>query len=305
MSLYKIYRPKELKTIIGNDGVIESLQSVLNRKSGIPSAFFFTGPSGCGKTTLARIVASELGCTGLDFREIDSADFGGIDTIREVRRQMNLHPIESKCRIWFFDECHKLSSDAQTALLKALETTPPNVYFLLATTETSKILKTIRNRCSQFTVSSLQPKEIRMLLDNVLLAEKVKLSEPVLDELVEEAQGSARSALVLLDSIIDMDDEKLMIESLKSTKVEEAEVIDLCRALFKQESWKKIAGILKAMKTPNAEGVRLAIITYCAAVMTGGGRDAERAYLTLDALREPLYSNGWAGLVLGCYEALR
>ena len=159
MSLSRKYRPQSLDEIYGNKAVVKSLGSVLNKKE-VPPAFLFTGNSGCGKTSLARIAATQLGCTGHDFKEVDSADFRGIDTIRGIRRQMRLKSM-SGIRVWLLDECHKMSGDAQSALLKALEDPPSHVYFMLATTDPQKLLKTIRNRCVHFEVQPLGNSEIR------------------------------------------------------------------------------------------------------------------------------------------------
>ena len=101
-----------------------------------------------------------LGCRGGDYREIDSADFRGIDTIREIRKQIQYLPIESDCRMWLLDEVHMLTAPAQEALLKALEDTPKHVYFALCTTEPQKLIKTIKGRCTHYTVDLLNEKQI-------------------------------------------------------------------------------------------------------------------------------------------------
>ena len=58
------------------------------------------GPSGCGKTTIGRIIANRLESKGNDFREVDSADFRGIDTIREIRKGAQFAAMEGLNRVW-------------------------------------------------------------------------------------------------------------------------------------------------------------------------------------------------------------
>jgi DNA polymerase-3 subunit gamma/tau len=138
--LYLKHRPSLFKQVIGQDDAVNVLQQLL-KGDRFPHALLLSGPSGCGKTTLARICRDKLECTGADFQELNGADTRGIDTIREIRSHLNLRPMHGKCRIWYIDEAHKLSNDAQNALLKMLEDTPTTAYFMLATTEPNKLIK--------------------------------------------------------------------------------------------------------------------------------------------------------------------
>jgi DNA polymerase-3 subunit gamma/tau len=72
--------------------------------------------------------------------------------------------------------CHKLTGDAQTALLKALEDTPKHVYYILCTTDPQKLLPTIKGRCAQYQVNLLTDREMKTLLKRVVKAENEKLS---------------------------------------------------------------------------------------------------------------------------------
>jgi DNA polymerase-3 subunit gamma/tau len=164
MTLYIKHRPTDLIGVKGNEDVVEALKNMLLNKESCPHSFLLSGPTGCGKTTLARIIAAELGCFGSDYKEIDSADFRGIDTIREIGKQCMYKPLESSCRVFVIDECHKMTNDAQNAFLKRLEDTPKHVYFILCTTDPSKLIPTIRGRCSQFQVKPLSEKVLLRLL---------------------------------------------------------------------------------------------------------------------------------------------
>ena len=156
MELYKKYRPKNFKRIVGQPTITEQLTS-MTRSNQFPHSSLFSGPSGCGKTTLARIMRNKLDCGDQDFQEVNCADFRGIDMVRDIRNRMNLAPIGGECRVWLIDEAHQLSSQAQNAFLKILEDTPSHVYFMLATTDPQKLIPTIRTRCAEFKVSSLNP----------------------------------------------------------------------------------------------------------------------------------------------------
>lgn len=111
------YRPKTLNKVAGNEGIKKSLTALLKRPTkDIPRCFAFFGSSGCGKTTLARIVASMLGCESTDFYELNAASVRGIDTIRDIEKQIRFKPIHGKKRVWLLDECFTKGTKIQTPL---------------------------------------------------------------------------------------------------------------------------------------------------------------------------------------------
>lgn len=299
MELYKKYRPKKLERVIGNEETVLSLQNMMNRKT-LPHTILFTGPSGCGKTTLARILKKELGCSDMDFKELNCSDFRGIDTIREIIRTMKLSPMNGPCRIWLLDEVHQLSKDGQNAALKMLEDTPDHVYFFLATTDPQKLIKTIQTRCCEMPVRLLTDDEMSSLLAKVARKEKASISESVFEEIIEVSMGSARSALVYLDKIINLPKEK-QEEVLKVKISEENKAIDLCRALIKKENWSKIAGILKTIQE-DPESIRWAVLGYARAVLLN--KPDYQAYLVIDCFQNHFYDSKHAGLVRACYECI-
>src|SRR5690554_5071868 len=170
--LYLKYRPDSLDEVVGNSETVELLRSQLSPDASQPigRSILFHGPTGCGKTTLGRIVARELGAKGSDIKEIDAADFRGIDTIREIRKQIAYKPLEGPYQVWILDEVHRATQDAQSALLKTLEDTPSHVYFILCTTDPQKLLPAIRGRCADYQVRTLNDREMRMLLRRVVKA---------------------------------------------------------------------------------------------------------------------------------------
>jgi len=297
------YRPRTLKEVRGNETTIKALEAVLARKvENIPHTIMLCGPSGCGKTTLARIIAREIGCVGEDFVEMDIADFRGIETARELRRNMNYRPMEGRCRVYLLDESHRLTSDAQEAMLKAFEDTPPHVYFILATTDPNKLKPTVRNRCTTFEVSPLSTREMKGLLEEILALEKVKIPGAAMDAIVDNCLGSPRNALQLLEKIIDMDPADMAL-AVEKTAADQSQVIDLCRALIKGEKWGVVAKILKGLEEQEPETVRHGVLGYCASILLK--EDNKQAFLVADSFRKPFYeSGGKAGLILACYEAL-
>lgn len=299
--LYLKYRPNSLDEIAGNKDVVEVLKNQLGGKQPTPRSILFHGPTGCGKTTLGRIVANKLGAKGSDLREVDSADFRGIDTIRDIRRQSAFKPLEGKCRVWIMDEVHMTTREAQSALLKALEDTPKHVYYILCTTDPQKLLPTIRGRCAQFQVSPLSEREMKMLLRRVVKAEGESITKEIYDQITQDSLGHPRNALQILSQVLAVE-EKRRLKVAKKTAETQSKTIELCRALSGGAGWKKISNILKGLKEEDPEQIRRAVLGYGQAILLNG--ENHGVAMVMDEFINPFYNSGFPGLVLACYSVL-
>lgn len=303
MELYKKYRPKKLKDLVGQPEAVKVLTDMVKKET-IPHALLLTGPSGCGKTTVARILKSELDCSESDFTEVNAADFRGIDSIRDIRSRMNLAPMGGSCRIWLVDEAHKLTNDAQSVLLKMLEDTPQHVYFMLATTDPNKLIKTIHTRCTEIRVKPLSGRDIQGLVKTVADLESVDLGEEVLERIAETAEGSARKALVLLDSVIGLKTADEMIECIRSSSGK-VQAIELARLLLQpRSSWPEVATVLKGIKDEDPESLRAMVLSYMTSVLLGGGKMSSKAFQIIQSFRDNFYDSKYSGLVAACYEVI-
>jgi len=272
-------------------------------KKGLPHALLFTGPSGCGKTTLARVLKNKLRCSDHDFKEMNCADFRGIDMVRDIRASVNLAPMNGECRIWLIDECHELTKNAQNAFLKLLEDTPRHVYFFLATTDPGKLLKTIITRCSQIKVALVPDRELSKHLETIIKAETKTVPGDVLEKIVETAEGSVRKALVLLDQVIGMDNEKEQLSVIQRAEAER-EGIAVARALMNPRiRWPEMAKVLKET-TEEPETIRWIVLGYMRSVLLGGGKLAPRAAGIIEEFSEPFYNSKAAGLTFACYSII-
>jgi len=303
MSYYKRFRPKTLKAVVGQEGALSSLQRFMESGT-VPHFLLFTGPSGCGKTTIGRILKTHLNCGDADWLEINSADFKGIDTIRDIRRSINLSPISGSCRIWFIDEAHKLTNDAQNALLKILEDTPKHAYFMLATTDPQKLIKTIHTRASEIKLQGLGAPALQRVIQRVIDKEKLTVTEKVIDEIIDAADNSARKALVILEQVGALETEALQLEAISATSLNKDAAITLARALVNpRATWKEVAPLLRELKD-EPEGIRYLVLGYCRSILLSGGPLSARAYMIIDIFSKNFYDSKAAGLAAACYEVV-
>jgi DNA polymerase III gamma/tau subunit len=210
--------------------------------------------------------------------------------------------------MWLIDEAHKLTGDAQNALLKMLEDPPDHVYFMLATTDPNKLLPTIRTRATEIKMKSLNARDMGILLKRTVENEQgaVILTDELRDKIIDLADGSPRKALVLLNQVLIEEDEESALAALAGG-VAEQEGIDLARMLLAgNTSWAAVAKVLKAIPDleTQAEGIRRLVLAYMSSVALGGGKGAAKAVEVIDCFRMPYYDTGKAGLVLSCWDAI-
>lgn len=297
--LHLKHRPPSFAQMVGNASTIAAINSILGRQEGLPHAWLFVGPPGCGKTTLARITGQELGAGQADITEYNIADVRGIDTAREIVSRLNFRPISGKVRVIIMDEIQAATRDFQQALLKPLEDTPEHVHFMLCTTDPDKLLAAVRSRCTTFTVESLGDNYILRLLANVCKAEGVTIADEVLKQITLDCLGSPRTALVILDKIIDMDP-KDQLKAAQQSASEASASIDLCRALVKGANWREVASIIDRLKDSEPESTRRAVLGYFSSVILKSGD--MRCRKVMEAFKENYFNTGRAGLIMSCHD---
>ena len=269
----------------------------------IPHFILFTGPTGCGKTTLARIVRRKLKCGRQDFIETAPRK---IEEVRAIRDRIHQAPMRSKCRLYLIDECHKLTSDAQDEFLKMLEDTPSHVYFIFTTTHRKKLKAEVRDRATELAVKSLGDKDLDILLVDICNIDGMAISRDVFDKIVANSEGSARKALVYLNSVIRLKNKKDQLETIIPATTE-LQAFEIVRALLYQQSktnWKTMSKILKATEGEDAEQVRWLVLACCKTELLKASHFAGRAYIIIDVFRDNFYDSKMAGLVAACYEVI-
>lgn len=300
--LYKKYRPSDFDGIIGQESTLKTLRAAVNNDA-IPHFILFTGPRGCGKTTLARIVRKKLKCGRQDFVEAAPRK---IEEVRAIRSRISIAPMRSKCRVYLIDECHKLTSDAQDEFLKMLEDTPNHVYFMFTTTDPQKLKKTLKDRATEFAVKPLSDVDLLVVLDSICNEEGETVNKEVLEKIIANSDGSARKALVFLNSVIRLKSKQDQLNAIVPATAE-IQVFEIVRALLYQQSkttWQTMSKILKATEGEDAEQIRWLVLACCKTELLKANHFASRAYAIIEAFSDNFYDSKMAGLVAACYTVI-
>jgi DNA polymerase III subunit gamma/tau len=306
-SLYVRYRPNTFEEMVGNESAIVSLQKSITKKNH-SHVYLLSGPAGTGKTTTARILSKMFNAGEMDIREFNIANMRGIDDARKIIEQIRFNPSDGEAIVYILDECHKFTTDAQNALLKPLEDTPDSVYFFLCSSEPNKLIKAIKSRCTPINFKLLNPDELLLILNRVVKKEKATIDKEVLESICDNADGSPRNALVLLEKVIDIEDKKEAINIIKNGIVneEDTEIIELARALLAKKPWNEVNKILSKLKENNklddAETVRYIILGYMSAVLLKSAN--KQAAIVMDAFKENTFSTGKFGIILASFESI-
>ncbi len=231
------WRPRQFDELVGQEHIVRTLKNALTTKQ-LAHAYLFVGPRGTGKTTTARILAKALNCTGgpkadfslddpicqaieqgncLDVVEIDAASNRGIEDAKRLREECQYPPNMCTFKVFIIDEVHQLTKDAFNTLLKTFEEPPAWVKFILATTESDKVLPTITSRCQRLEFHPIAEEVISAQLARIVKADGVTAEPAALAAIARLANGGMRDSQSILDQVI----------SFSGKKVTEADVLSI------------------------------------------------------------------------------
>ena len=237
------WRPQKFEDVTGQEVLTQTLRNSIEHGR-LHHAYLFSGARGVGKTTTARLVAKALNChkaagpTGtpcattdetacascreiaegrsMDVLEIDAASNTGVDNVRDVIiGSVAISPARDRYKVFIIDEVHMLSGPAFNALLKTVEEPPPNVVFMMATTEEHKVPETITSRCQLFEFRTIATAKIAERLRFIADAEEISISDEAVREIARAGDGSMRDAQSAFDQVISFAGDKIKTEDVE------------------------------------------------------------------------------------------
>ncbi len=223
ISLYRRHRPGSFDEVVGQQHVVRTLRNAVEQGK-VHHAYLFVGSRGTGKTSMAKILARSLNCErggptvtpcgecescltiasghSIDVIEMDAASNRSVDDVRDLRERVAYAPTGGRWKVYILDEAHMLTKEAWNAFLKTLEEPPPNTVFVLATTESHKVMATIADRCQRFDFQRPSLEQICAVLNRVAEAEGIGTEDAAVAMIARSASGSFRDALGTLDQLV-------------------------------------------------------------------------------------------------------
>ncbi|MBI5241389.1 MAG: hypothetical protein HY926_13025 [Elusimicrobia bacterium] len=202
----------------------------------IPSALVFHGMEGTGKTLVAVEFAKTLicrdrkgpdrpacgfctDCLSVDRRihpdlALVNADYQAalleadaakqksvrVDTVRRVRRDMELSSLTGNWKVAVVEDAHTLEIEAANALLKILEEPNPRTLWVLVTAQRERLPRTVLSRCFSVAFAPLSSVLVRRILEDAgtdpqRAASAAELCEGSASRALELAAGEYPQAL--------------------------------------------------------------------------------------------------------------
>ena len=180
-------------------------------------AYILEGPAGSGKRTMAMQIAQAVLCEhrddaayplpcgtcptcrkiaggiSVDVLRLSNGEHAtiGVEAVRQIRQTLYIAPNDGDKKIYIIENAHRMTVQAQNALLLSLEEPPPYVMFLLLTEDASALLETVRSRAPTIKTELFSASYVADYLQSIDLTSVQKERIPAAAHLCGGALGSA------------------------------------------------------------------------------------------------------------------
>lgn len=272
-------RPQTFRQMFGQASVCRAVTKQMVDRP--PTAWMFCGETGSGKTTIARIVALSLQCAHKKFgypclecrkrqrefciEEVNTGEHNTVDDIKDIVATSVYSPIgKSRYRVFILDEAQRISTQAQTILLKYFEDAPASTVWIICTTEPEKILASLRGRCIIHQMRSLKGRTAEEFIAWAYKKSGATGADiSAFTEIVHTySVTSPRNILMALEKVIAGIDPDKAVASLYS----DVDTRRVCQALVKG-NWGAIRSELSEASPSDAKLIRASIIGYLCTIL--------------------------------------
>ena len=214
----------DFNAVIGEDTLINQMKNIANGGK-VSHAYVIIGERFSGKTTLAGCFAKALMCESegkkpcgmcLSCLQVDEGshpdvkyvmhenpDIIGVEDIRKnVKDDIVMKPYQGGRKIYIIDDAHKMTVQAQNALLKTLEEPPEYAVIILTVTQPEALLTTIQSRTVSLPIRPVPDETLKRYL-----MAKERIPDYKADICAAFARGNLGRAVNLVEDA-DFDDYK-------------------------------------------------------------------------------------------------
>lgn len=276
------FRPRRIEDYVGQDHIVKIFRGW--KKSGvIPSTILISGHTGAGKTTFGRMVAKYINCDTFsacgkcrscqmadagpdshpDIQEYDmGGDAGKVDGSQNIVDSASRNAL-FKRRVFILDECHLMSSAAESKFLKITEEPPAHVVFIFITTNPEKMKNTMVGRMTPLPIRPVPTDIIHTRLIEIagkleIMPKKDKArekAEAAMHQIAEYAGGQMRGAISMLQNVYSSvlggeDFDKKLIAELAAADPEiemEAKAVQMIGAYLSMD----LIGVIQFLREAN------------------------------------------------------
>jgi replication factor C large subunit len=228
------YRPRHIRDLVGNIGVLQSMVSWAQSWSPQSRPLLLYGKPGTGKTSAAHALAGDMAWDIIELNASDQRTKAALEKIAGTSA-LTAPLLGAERHLIVLDEVDNLHGTADRggakALLEIIRRSRQPIILIANTLQ--DVSPELRSRCEPLQFRSIQARSLIPRLRFICSAEHLQCSDLLLQEVAGRAGGDVRAAITMLQAA-GIGREVLTPQDLSSSsKDERSTVFDLVGAVFR------------------------------------------------------------------------